>query len=373
MGRKTALAAAGAIGIMVLGVWYATEEAPSAGAAQPKPPTAVPVTVTDVTSADVPVYVVGTGSIQAYNTVLIKPRVDGQITEVQFEEGQEVKKGDPLFQIDPRPFQAALDQAEAQLAAAQLDLERFSKLMGSGFQTRQSYDQQKATVAQLQAALRGDQAAIENAEVNLGYTQIRSPIDGRTGARLVDVGNVVHAADTGGLVTVTQLRPIFASFTVPQRELDAIRRQQSAGPLAAKVFAEDDNQLLGEGKLSLIDNQVDQTTGTVRLKAVFDNADERLWPGEFVAVRLVVDTRRNATTVPVRTVQQGANGYYAYVVKPDGTAERRDVELVAQQDGIAVIGKGLAPGEKVVLDGQYRLSNGDRVRLEPAQQAEAGK
>jgi multidrug efflux system membrane fusion protein len=342
----------------------------AAAAAKPGPPPQVPVTADVVGTQDVPVYVVGVGSVQAYNTVTVRSRIDGQVTQVLFTEGQEVKTGDRLFQIDPRSYQAALDQAlatkqkdEAQLASAQADLARYEKLIGSGFQSRQSYDQQKAQVAQLQAALRGDDATIETAKVNLGYADIRSPIDGRTGARLVDLGNIVHASDTTGLVTITQIKPIFATFTVPQDQLDAIRRGQSQAPLAVKVFSESDKDLLAEGKLSLIDNQVDQATGTVRLKAVFDNADERLWPGEFINARLVTAVRRNAVTVPARAVLQGANGYYAYVIKPDDTAERRDVQVAATQDGIAVIEKGLSPGEKIVVDGQYRLTDGAKVKV----------
>jgi multidrug efflux system membrane fusion protein len=342
------------------------------------PSVSIPVSVDEATSRDMPVVAVGEGAIQASNTVVIRSRIDGQITKVLFTEGQEVKAGDPLFEIDPRPYQAALDQAkaakqkdEAQLASARLDLERFGKLLGNGYQTRQSYDQQKSLVAQLEAAIRGDEAAIESATVNLSYTEIRSPIGGRTGARLVDLGNIVRAADNAGLVTVTQMKPIFATFTLPQARLDAIRRNDALGPLAAAAYSEADRQLLAKGRLSLIDNQIDPATGTVRLKALFDNADERLWPGEFVTVRLTLSTRKDAITVPARAVQQGAKGYFAFVVKPDDTAERRDVGLVGIQDGLAIVDKGLSAGERVVVDGQHRLTDGDRVRIRPPQPAEA--
>jgi membrane fusion protein, multidrug efflux system len=310
--------------------------------------------------------------VQAYNMVSVKTRVDGQIVQVNFKEGQEVKQGDPLFQIDPRPYQAALEQAqaakqkdEAQLAGAKLDLDRYSKLLGTGYQTRQSFDQQTALVAQLQAAIKGDQAAIDNALLNLGYSDIRSPIDGRTGARLVDKGNLVHASDNTALVTITELKPIFVSFTLPQDTLDEIRQQQQQAPLAVRAYSSDGNTLLAEGKLTLIDNSIDQTTGTIHLKARFDNLDERLWPGEFVSLRVILKTRPNVATVPAQTVQEGPEGNYAYIIKPDNTVDRRAVQVAAVQDGIAVITKGLTPGERVVVDGQYRLTQGARVRILP--------
>jgi len=365
---------------VALGGWFAFDGPAWSSARDGQgqaPPAAVPVTVDTVAERDMPVLALGQGAIQAFNTVVIKSRIDGQITKVLFTEGQDVKTGDPLFEIDPRPYQAALDQAqaakqkdEAQLENARLDLERFSKLLGNGYQTRQSYDQQKSLVAQLQASIRGDEAAIESATVNLSYTRILSPIDGRTGARGIDVGNIVRAADNAGLVTVTHLKPIFATFTLPQARLDAIRRNAALGPLAVDAYAEADQQLLGKGRLSLIDNQIDPATGTVRLKALFDNIDERLWPGEFVSVRLILSMRKDAITVPARAVQQGAKGYFAFVATPDDTAERRDVVLVGIQDGLAIIEKGLSPGERVVVDGQYRLTSGDRVRVRP-QTAEA--
>src|SRR5215472_2842184 len=254
----------------------------------------------------------GIGTVQAYNMVALKSRVDGQIVRVDFKEGQDVKAGDPLFQIDPRPYQAALDQAqaskrkdEAQLAGAQLDLERYEKLIGTGYQTRQSYDNQKATVAQLQAAIKGDEAQISTAKLNLSYADIRSPIDGRTGARLVDKGNLVHANDNNPLVMVTEVKPIFVSFTLPQETLDDVRENHKRSPLAVYAYTGDGKKQLAEGKLTLIDNTIDQATGTIHLKGRFDNEDERLWPGEFVSLRVVLTTRRGVTTVPQQTVQQG--------------------------------------------------------------------
>jgi multidrug efflux system membrane fusion protein len=371
--RKVAIVAvvAGIAGAAAA-VW-GLREVPEQAVAQAPPPAApaIPVTGGTVVAADVPVYLSGIGTVQAYNMVTIKTRVDGQIVAVRFREGQEIKAGDPLFQIDPRPYQAALEQAqatkakdEAQLSSAQLDLTRYSALIGSGYQTRQSYDQQRALVAQLQASTKGDQAQIDAARVNLDYTNISAPIDGRLSARLVDMGNIVHAADTAGLVTIAQLKPIFVSFTLAQTNLDAIRQHQAAGPLAVRAYANDATTQLSEGKLSLIDNSIDQATGTIHLKATFPNSDERLWPGEFVNLRLILDMRRGVPIVPSQTVQVGPNGNYVYVITADNKAERRPVEVAAVQDGIAVVSKGLKPGERVVVDGQYRLTEGARVRVE---------
>jgi membrane fusion protein, multidrug efflux system len=341
---------------------------PQATAQTPAP--SIPVTAGTVVARDVPVLLNGIGTVQAYNMVSVKTRVDGQIVKVDFREGQEVKESEPLFQIDPRPYQAALEQAqaakqkdEAQLAGAKLDLERYSKLLGTGYQTRQSYDNQTALVAQLQAAIKGDQAQIDNAQLNLGYADIRSPIDGRLGARLVDKGNLVHANDNTALVSITELKPIFVSFTLPQETLDELREYQQKAPLVVRAYTGDGTKQLSEGKLTLIDNSIDQATGTIHLKARFDNLDERLWPGEFVSVRVVLKVLPRVATVPSQTVEDGPNGHYAYVIKPDDTVERRAVQVASVQDDIAVVTKGLTPGERVVVDGQYRLTEGARVRL----------
>jgi membrane fusion protein, multidrug efflux system len=357
--------------------WHEFGDGPQAVAQMPAP--AIPVTAGTVVAKDVPVLLNGIGTVQAYNMVTVKSRVDGQIVKVDFKEGQEVKEGDPLFQIDPRPFQAALEQAqaakqkdEAQLAGAKLDLERYSKLLGTGYQTRQSYDNQTAVVAQEQAAIKGDQAQIDNAKLNLGYADIRSPINGRLGARLVDKGNLVHANDNTALVTITELKPIFVSFTLPQDTLDELREQQQKAPLVVRAYSSEGNTLLSEGKLTLIDNSIDQATGTIHLKARFDNQDERLWPGEFVNVRVVLRVRRGVPTVPAQTVQEGPNGRYVYVIGKDNTVERRAVEVAAVQDGLAAIVKGLSPGERVVVDGQFRLTAGARVRLLPPKSGAAG-
>lgn len=373
--RSSGIAAAATVVVVLVGGYFLLEQtgrdnARAAAAASPAGPV-VPVTTTVAEKKDVPVFARGIGTVQAYKTVQVKSRVDGQIVKIAFEEGQDVKAGDPLFQIDPRPYKALLEQAqaarqrdEAQLAGAQLDLDRYSKLIGSGFQSRQTYDQQKATVEALKGSIAADQAQIDTAQLNLAYADIRAPIDGRTGQRFVDLGNLVQASQGTNLVTITQIKPIFVNFTIPQYANHNLRKNQARHPLTVLAYSADDTFKLAEGKLTLVDNQIDTATGTLRLKASFENLDERLWPGEFVNVRLQLSVRKDAITVPQRAIMQGPNGYYAYVVKTDLTAERRDVEVIAQQDGLAIIGKGFAVGEKVVLDGQYRLVNGSRVRID---------
>ena len=368
-----ALAVGIALGAGGIGVWVAGERAAPDAAAQSPPaapagPPGIPVTVSTVTSGDVPVLANGIGTVQAFNAVQVKSRVDGAIVAVDFTEGEEVAAGTPLFQIDPRPYQAALAQAQAarakdvaQLKSAELDLERYSKLVGNGFQTRQSVDQQTAMVAQLKAAIDGDQAQIDTARLNLDYAQIRAPIAGRLGARLVDIGNLVRATDNAALVTITQVRPIFVSFTLPQETFAELRQEQTKAPLAVAAFAANGTQKLGDGKLTLIDNTIDGSTGTIHLKAQFDNTSELLWPGEFVNVRVILSVRRAVPTVPSQAVQQGADGYIAFVVKPGDTVDLRSVQVATIQDGIAAVTEGLAPGERVVVNGQYRLTNGVRV------------
>ncbi|HVC52364.1 MAG TPA: efflux RND transporter periplasmic adaptor subunit [Stellaceae bacterium] len=338
----------------------------------PGPPPGIPVTAGKVVAADEPDFLTGIGSVQAYNTVTIKSRVDGQIVAVNFKEGQEIKAGDALFQIDPRPYQATLEVAqankakdEAGLASAQADLGRYTALVGSGYQSRQSVDQQKATVLQLQAALKSDQAQIDAAQLNLNFCDIRAPISGRLGVRLVDIGNMVHAADPGGLVTITQTKPIFVTFTLPQNELHKIHEKQVLAPLTTIAYGDDDVTKLGEGKLAVIDNTIDPSSGTIRLKSAFANLDERLWPGEFVNVRLILRIRKGVPVVPAETVQEGEDGKYVYVIKPDNTVERRKVAVASVQDGVAIIAKGLKIGESVVVQGQYRLVDGSHVQIRP--------
>ncbi|MBS0538261.1 MAG: efflux RND transporter periplasmic adaptor subunit [Proteobacteria bacterium] len=365
------------VAVVAVGGYFAIEALSKPKARTAQAPV-IPVTQGSVEQKNMPVYVHGIGTVQAFKTVTVKTRVDGQIVKVSFEEGQEVKKGDPLFQIDPRPFQATLDQAmaakqrdEAQLTGAQLDLDRYSKLIGTGYQSRQTFDQQKTSVDALKGSVAADQAAIDTAKLNLSFADIRAPIDGRTGQRLVDLGNLVQAGQNTSLVTITQVKPIFVNFTVPQDKADEIRRNQAAGALSVVAYASDDQTELAHGKVSLVDNQIDAATGTLRLKAQFDNADERLWPGEFVNARLVLANRAASVTVVQRAVMQGASGYFVYVIKPDNTVSRRVVEIADMQEGQAVIKTGLTPGENVVVDGQYRLIDGSHIKIDaPKPQAE---
>jgi len=313
----------------------------------------------------------GIGTVQAYNKAVIKTRVDGAIVRVSFQEGQDVKAGDPLFQVDPRPFQAALDQADAnrarnqaQLTGAQLDLTRYVETSRQGYEPIQLRDEQRARVDALKGSIAADEAAMHTARLNLDYADIRAPFDGRTGTRLVDVGNLVQASQATSLVSITQIKPIYVNFTVPQDVNDEVRRNQAAGALTVIAYGAKDHEL-ARGTLSVIDNAIDTTTGTLRLKATFENADERLWPGQFVNVRLLMATQNGAVTVPQRALMQSSAGYFCYVVKADGTAERRTVEIGGVQDGIAVIERGVAVGESVVIAGQFRLTNGAQTRVEP--------
>ncbi len=371
----------GALGALAAGVvliaggliaWTVLQRAAPVAAARGPAVATIPVTVGEVTARDVPVFLQGIGTIQAFNAVAVKSRVDGPIVRVDFTEGQEVEAGAALFQIDPRPYQAALAQAKAarakdtaQLEGAQADLDRSSKLVEKGFQTQQIYQQQKALVAQLKAAIEGDQALIDTAELNLGYTQIRAPISGRLGARLVDIGNLVRAGENVPLVTITQVRPIFATFTLPQQSFDELRQHQLKAPLVVEAMSADDTRELAQGRLTMIDNAIDGATGTIRVKAQFANEDERLWPGEFVNVRVVLRVRQGVPTVPSQAVQEGPDGYIVYLVEPGDTVTRRAVEVAAIQDGIAAVTKGLSPGERVVVNGQYRLTNGARIHHVP--------
>jgi multidrug efflux system membrane fusion protein len=373
--KKAAIAALAVLAMVAVAVAYRVFEPSAPAAAAEKPPAVapgIPVTAGTVAAADVPVFLQAIGTVQAFNMVTIRSRVDGQIVTVDFTEGQEVKKGDPLVQIDPRPYKAALDQAmanqekdQANLANAQINLARDSQIIKSNLAvSQQQFDTDKATVAADQGMVDGDKAQVAAARVNLDYSTITAPIDGRLGARLVDIGNIVHAADTTGLVTIAQLRPIFVSFTVAQENAHKVREQQAKAPLEVVAYGDDGKTVLGSGTLTLIDNAIDQTTGTIHLKASFANEDERLWPGEFVNMRLILNTRKGVPTVPAQTVQSGATGQYVYVIKSDDTVERRDVEVASVQDGIAVVTKGLAVGERVVVDGQYRLTNGARAKVE---------
>jgi multidrug efflux system membrane fusion protein len=333
----------------------------------------VPVLVGEVTKSDLPLFLSGLGNVQGFNTVTIRSRVDGQLEKVSFSEGQEVKEGDVLAQIDPRPFQAALDQAkalrmqnEAQLANAKLDLERDVALFAGKAGTAQKADTQRALVTQLEATLRANDAAIEAAKVQLNYATILSPISGRTGIRLLDAGNVVRATDAAGLVVITQMKPITVLFTLSEQHLPLIQEEARNGKLPVFALDRGNSTRLATGELTVIDNQIDSTTGTIRLKATFSNEDLKLWPGQFINVRLQVSVRKDALTVPASVVQRGPSGTYAYLVTPGHTAEMRPVVVDRIEEGMALITSGLQAGDKVITDGHYRVQPGAKLKIPEA-------
>lgn len=335
------------------------------------PQDTIPVAAARSGRADVPVWLDGLGTVQAFNTVNIKVQVDGPLVEVRFKEGQDVKAGDVLARIDPRPYQATLDQQvakkqqdEATLANARADVGRYAKLAGSAYASAQQYDTARATAAQLEAQVRGDQAMVDSARVQLGYTTVTAPFDGRTGLRQVDVGNIVHSSDTTPLTVLTQLQPISVVFTLPQQNLQAIVAAMAKGMPAVDASLQGGGRtVLDHGQLAVLDNQVDPTTGTIKLKATFPNADLKLWPGGFVTVRIRVDTLHDVVTVPVPAVQRGPRGSYVYVVRADNTADRRDVKVGHEDERIAVIADGIRPDEQVVVDGASRLTEGSHVAV----------
>jgi len=343
----------------------------SAGAPGARGP-ALPVPVVEgvVSTRNAPIYLDGLGTVQAFNTVTVHTRVDGQLMKVAFTEGQDVKTGDVLAQLDPAPYQAALDQAvakkaqdAAQLDNARVDLQRYADLLKTDSITQQIYDTQKALIAQLEATVQGDQAVADSARVNLDYTRIRSPIDGRVGIRQVDTGNIVRASDANGLVVVTQLRPISVVFTLPEQVLSKLQDNQSAGSdYAVLAVSRDNTNLLDKGTLAVIDNQIDTTTGTLKLKATFANENLRLWPGQFVNTRLLLTTRKDGPVVPASVVQRGPDGAFAFVIQDDETVKMRSLKVAQIESGMALIDAGLAAGERVVVDGQYKLQPGSHVR-----------
>ena len=352
----------------------------SSGALSAKPVAddAIPVATEKVRREDVPVYLNGLGKVQALNTVTIRAQVDGKIVQVNFREGQNVRAGDLLLQIDPRPYQAVLNQAVAKQSQDQAQLDYAQKLLGRDTELfdkrvldRQSLDLQQATAAQFEALVKADGAAVDNAKVQLDYTNITSPIDGRVGLRLVDQGNIVHANDQGGLAMITELQPISVVFTLPENDLHEINRRIAANPknysFAVVAMDQENSQALAQGELGAVDNQIDDTTGTVKLKAVFQNRQLDLWPGQFVNVRLLVDTRRQALVVPSGAVNQGPNGDFVYVIRPDLTAEVRAVKVGTSEGGFTLIENGVAEGENVVIDGQYLLKSNARVRIKNPQ------
>lgn len=370
--RKHAWIGVFALGAVVLLAWRTAVHVPADAATRNAPP-AIAVDTAAVTHADVPIYLSGLGTVQAFYTVTVTARVDGELQKIAFTEGQTVHKGDLLAQIDPRPNQAAYEQAvatkakdAAQLVNAKRDLERYTILQPQDLASKQTVDTQRAMVDQLSAQILVDQAVIDNARTQLGYTRITSPIDGRTGIRLVDPGNIVRAAATAGIVVVTQVQPISVIFTLPEEDLAAVNAALAAGPVSVTTVARDGGRVLDEGTLSLVDNEIDQTTATARLKATFGNAHNSLWPGQYVNARVLVRTERNVLTLPTAAVQLGPNGPFTYVVKPDSTVEVRQLKIGDESGGLTVVNAGLALNERVVINNQYRLQAGVHVRATAA-------
>jgi multidrug efflux system membrane fusion protein len=350
----------------------AAKAAQQAAASRPRP---VPVSTAPVEKADFPVYLIGLGTVQGFNTVQVRTRVDGQIDKIAFTEGQMVKEGDLLAEIDPRPYQAAYDQAvakkaqdEANIANANLDLQRYTKL--GEFATRQQLDTQRSTVAQLTAQISADDAAIFNAKTQLDYTQVKAPISGVVGLRQVDIGNIVNAATQTGIVSIAQVEPIAVIFTAPEDQLPYISEAQAVSPLKVIAITTDGKKVLAEGKLAVINNQVDTTSGTIRLKAVFDNKDHALWPGQSVSTRLLVKTLKGATVVPDDAIQHSTDGLYAYTVGKDDKAVLRKVKVGYSIDGRSVVDEGLTPGEQAITGGQFKVQPGTLVSTAVADAAQ---
>jgi membrane fusion protein, multidrug efflux system len=331
---------------------------------------AVPVLVAQAVTGDVPVTIGSVGTTQALNTVTVKAQVDGKLLSVDFREGQDVKKGDVLARIDPVLFEAALNQAkakkaqdEANLANAQNDLERYQRLAATNAINKQQLDTQRATVAQLTAQVQSDTAAVESATATLGYTTIRAPIDGRTGIRQVDAGNIVHISDQSGVVVLTQMRPMGVVFTIPQQDVQRVNDAFTKGPLETDALRPESNQTVDQGKLTVIDNQVDPSTGTVKLKAEFPNANLQLWPGQFVNIRLIVDTLNGVIVIPTSAVQRGPNGTFVYVVSADNKAQMRPISVRKQDETQTVVSSGLTSGDQVVTTGFVQLTDGKAVTI----------
>jgi membrane fusion protein, multidrug efflux system len=331
---------------------------------------AISVAVAPATIMDMPVYLSGLGSVGAFNTVVVKSRIDGQLVQINFKEGQQVQKGELLAVIDPRPYQVALAQVEATLFKdqsalkdAKLNMDRFAGLVKDGVIPQQQYDTQVSLVGQLEGALRADQANVDNQKLNITYTQITAPVSGRVGLRQVDIGNMVHAADANGLVVITQLQPIAVIFTLPEDNLQTVSQHMKKGQLQVDAYSRDDQNKLATGKLLTIDNQIDPTTGTGKLKAIFENRDSSLWPNQFVNARLLLEVRKNSTVIPAAAIQRGPQGTYVYTVKPDKTAEMRPVTVAFSQGNFAAISQGINAGDSVVTDGQDKLQPGAPVEI----------
>ena len=358
-----AMFAVGALAVVIIFWRHGSSQA----AQNPAPPS-IPVTVAEAAQTDVPIYYDALGTVQALNTVAIRAQVNGQIISIDFRQGQEVKKGDVLAKIDPAPFRAALDQAiakksadEATLVDAEKDLARFKTLVVKDVETQQNVDAQQAKVDLTKATIDADQAAIEAAQTQLNYATITAPIDGVVGFRQVDIGNIIHTTDANPLTVLTQIKPCTVIFTLPQSDLGHMREAMLHGDVQVLAFDQDDKVQLAQGKLLLINNQIDQTTSSIQLKAEFPNEDERLWPGEFVRIRILIMTQKNAITIPPVAVQHGPTGLYVWVVKPDNTVEQRGIESMPVNNDTTIVTKGIAAGERIVVNGQYRLDAGSRV------------
>jgi membrane fusion protein, multidrug efflux system len=345
----------------------------------PTAPAPAPVVAATVAQHDVPIYLTGVGTVIAFNTDVVRAQIQGQIISINFTEGQQVHPGDLLAQIDPRPYQAQIEQFtanrdrdKAQLANAQANLNRYTPLEQKGFATTQLLDTQKAQVSQLQSAVKADEALIDAANVQLSYTRLTSPIDGVVGIRQIDVGNIISPSTTNGLVVVTQLQPISLIFTLPETNLPQIQQQQehTKTPLTVLAYSQDNTIELDQGTLGLVNNEILQTTGSIQLKANFPNTARRLWPGELVNARLLLDTRHDGLTVPASVVQQGPQGAYAYVINPDSSVAIRPVKVAQISEGQALIDSGLTANEQVVVDGQYKLQPGTHVTILHGQAAE---
>jgi membrane fusion protein, multidrug efflux system len=369
MQKKIVIAACLAAAMIGGGAFYLARTPLPPAAAAPAP---VPIVAGSVTQHDVPIYLTGVGTVIAYNTDVVRAQIQGQIISINFTEGQHVHAGDLLAQIDPRPYQALIDEYtglierdQAQLVNAQANLNRYTQLGQKGWATPQLVETQKAQVNQLQASIKADQGLLEAAKVQLSFTRLTSPIDGVVGIRQIDVGNIISPSSTNGLCVVTQLDPISLIFTLPETVLPQIQAQQQAtkAPLKVIAYNQDNTMRLGEGQLGLVNNEILQTTGSIQLKANFPNKDNRLWPGELINARLLLNTRHNGLTVQASVVQQGPNGPYAWVIKPDNTVAIRQIKVAQVSDGQALIDSGLSTNEQVVVDGQYKLQPGTHVTV----------
>jgi membrane fusion protein, multidrug efflux system len=354
-------------------VWSHSRRGAQAADTRTPASAAVPVDAASAIRSDIPGYLDGLGTVQAFYTVKVTARVDGQLDTVAFTEGETLKKGQLLAQIDPRPFKAALDQAlaqrakdDAQLGNARRDMDRYMLLAPQDLASKQTVDTQRAAVAQSEAQLKADDATIENARTQLSYTTITAPINGRTGIRQVDPGNIVHASDAGGIVVMTQIQPISVMFTLPEDAVAQMTEALASGPTSVVALARDDGTVLDTGTVALLDNQIDQTSGTIRVKAIFPNAHQRLWPGEYVTARVLVKMHKQALTIPAAALQRGPDGMFAYVVQSDSTVEVRPLKVTLLDENTVIVDSGLNAGERVVTSNLYRLQPGTAVHINSA-------